>query len=84
MHDPRFMKLFLENTHEKHYNQAIEHLRSIVQEYSTELKLRSLLLSIKAECLGCRDLQAVTMQPIIPTYPTSDLFASLLPSSTLA
>ena len=64
-----FVKLFLENTHVKHFHQGVEYLRSIVQEHYTVRKLRSSLRSIKAHCLRCRDFQAVTMQPIMSDLP---------------
>ena len=68
-----FLKLFLEHTHIKHYHQGVEHLRSIVQEHYTVLKLRSSLRSIKAHCLRCREFQAVTMQPIMSDLPKERL-----------
>ena len=68
-----FVKLFLEHTHEKNYHQGVEYQRSIVQEHYTVLKLRSSLRSIKANCLRCREFQAVTMQPIMSDLPKERL-----------
>ena len=68
-----FVKLFLEHTHVKHCHQGIKYLRSIVHEHSTVLKLRSSLRSIKAQCLRCREFQAVTMQPIMSDLPKERL-----------
>ena len=73
-----FAKLFLEHTHEKHYHQGVEYLRSIVQEHYTVLKLRSSLRSIEAHCLRCREFQAVIMQPIMSDLLRRDLLTSLL------
>ena len=68
-----FVKLFLEHTHVKHYHQGVEYLRSIVQENYTVLKLRSSLRSVKAQCLRCREFQAVTIQPIMSDLPKERL-----------
>ena len=68
-----FVKLFLEHTHVKHYHQGVEYLRSILQDYYTVLKLRSILRSIKAHCLRCREFQALTMQPIMSDLPKERL-----------
>ena len=68
-----FVKLFLEQTHLKHFHQGVEYLRSVVQEHYTVLKLRSSLRSIKAHCLSCREFQAVTMQPIMSDLPKDRL-----------
>ena len=67
------VKLFLEHTHVKHYNQGVEYLRSIVQEHYTVLKLSSSVRSIKAHCLRSREFQAVTMQPIMSDLPKERL-----------
>ena len=71
MHVIRFVKLFLEHTHVKHYHQGVDYLRSIVQEHYTVLKLRSFLRFIKAQCLRCRKFQAVAMPPIMSDLPKS-------------
>ena len=68
-----FVKLFLEQTHVKHYHQGVEYLRSIVQESYTVLKPKSYLRSIKTHCLSCREFQAVTMQPIMSDLPKERL-----------
>ena len=67
------VKLFLEHTHVNHYHQGVEYLRSIVQEHYTVLKLRSSLRFIKAHCLRCREIHAVTMQPINSDLPKETL-----------
>ena len=68
-----FVKLFHEHFHVKHYDPGVEYLRSIVQEHYTMRKLRSSLRSIKAHFLRCRELQAVTMQPIMSDLPKERL-----------
>ena len=74
-----FVKLLLEHTHVKHYHRGVEYLRSSVQEYYTVLKRRSSLRSIKAQCLRCRKVRAVTMQPIMSDLPKEKLIYQSAP-----
>ena len=67
-----FVKLFLRHTHVKHH-QGIDYLRAKMQERYTILKLRSLLRSIKSNCVTCRMFRAATIQPIMADLPVERL-----------
>ena len=68
-----FVKLFLRNTHYKKHYQGIDYLRSKVKERYAILKLRSILRSIKSNCVFCRKFRAATIQPIMAELPKERL-----------
>ena len=68
-----FVKLFLRHTHLKNHHQGIDYLISKVQERYAILKLRSILHSIKSNCILCRKFRAATTQPIMAEFPKKRL-----------
>ena len=68
-----FVKLFLRHTHLKNHHQGIDYLMSKVQERYAILKLRSILHSVKSNCILCRKFRAATTQPIMAELPMKRL-----------
>ena len=70
------VRFLARSLHHKHFHQGLDYMRSVLNMKYAILGLRRLLRSIENQCVTCRKLKAITIQPIM-----SDLLSNVSDTS---